>query len=241
MQASTHPATPVHVDILRLPPSRSSGRTIAAGVLGLAGSLAMFALMHSLIEGEGGGVAKTENLQTIDFVRLKRDSQTETLERRKPPPPPPKAPPPPAKMRVASTAATPQATPEAFAVPNLGLSAGVGGTGPYVGTSGRGGPPAAGTGMFDGDIIPIQRANPVFPREAARMRITGYVQVEVVVSPDGSVREAKVVEAKPKGLFEASAIQAIYKWRFKPKVVDGKPVEQLGRQKIVFDLNAAPE
>jgi protein TonB len=93
--------------------------------------------------------------------------------------------------------------------------------------------------MFDGDLIPLQRIPPQYPRDAARAGITGWVIVEVLVNPDGTVRSARVTDAKPKGLFEAAAVQAALRFKFKPKVVDGKPVEQKGSQKIDFNLNQA--
>jgi protein TonB len=97
---------------------------------------------------------------------------------------------------------------------------------------------AGGGGIFDGDIIPLQRIPPQYPRDAARNGITGWVQLEVLVNPDGSVRNARVVDAKPRGLFEAAAVQAVLRWKFKPKVVNGLPVEQKGAQKIEFNLSA---
>jgi protein TonB len=191
-------------------------------------SLALFGLLYSLIRVGHRALEKQEPLQTIDFVRLKRDSDVETTARRKPPPPPAQ-PPPPAKMRVA-TETVQQEGLSGFAVPNLNLSANVGG-GPIAGK--------VGGGMFDGDLMPLQRIPPSFPADARRAGISGWVQLEVVVNADGSVRSARVTDAKPKGLFDAAAVQAVLRWKFKPKVVDGQPVPQRGSQKIDFNLNAA--
>jgi protein TonB len=116
-----------------------------------------------------------------------------------------------------------------MAVPNLNLSATVGG-GPIGGSVGTG-------GMFDGDLMPLQRIPPQYPSDARRARITGWVVLEVTVNADGSVRGVKVTDSKPKGLFEAAAAQAVLRWKFKPKVKDGKPIEQKGSQKIEFNLN----
>jgi protein TonB len=203
--------------------------------LGLAflASTAFFTLLYSLISISGHGVEKAELLPTIDFVRLKRDTQTETLERRKPPPPPPpEAPPPPPKLNVATSETVQQAPPTPFAMPNLGLSMNVGG-GPFIGELGSGAPMG---GMFDGDIIPLQRIAPQYPRDAARAGINGWVKLEVLVNADGTVRSARVLESNPKGLFEASAVTAVMKWRFKPKIENGKPIEQRGSQRIEFSL-----
>lgn len=191
-------------------------------------SLALFGLMYSLIHGTNEALKESEALPTIDFVRLKRDSEMETMSRRKPPPPPAQ-PPPPSKMRVAADSA-PQEGMGSMSIPELSLSANVAG-GPVGGTVGRG------AAMFDGDLIPLQRVQPQYPRDAARAGITGYVVVEVIVNPDGTVRSARAVEAKPKGLFEAAAVQAALRSKFKPKIQDGKPVEQKGTWKVDFNIS----
>src|SRR5689334_15876123 len=200
-------------------------RAIPIFLFAFACALGLFSLMYAVVHVTGHGVQKAEVLQAVDFVRLRRDSQVESLERHKPPPPPPKPPPPPSKMRV--EAASVQAGGGGFAMPNVNLNANVGG-GAFLGQMGSGG----GGGLFDGDIIPLQRIPPQYPRDAARNGITGWVQLEVLVNPDGSVRNAKVLDAKPKGLFEAAAVQAVLRWKFKPKMVNGLPVEQKGAQKI---------
>jgi protein TonB len=201
----------------------------AAG-MSLVFSLLLFGLLSSLIRIGHHVLEKGDALQTIDFVRLKRDSEIETTQRRKPPPPP-SQPPPPAKMRVATDVVQQEGL-SGFAVPDLNLSASVAG-GPMGGKLGGGG------GMFDGDLLPLQRIPPQYPRDAARAGVTGWVQLEVLVNADGSVRSARVTDAKPKGLFEAAAVAAVLRWKFKPKVVNGQPVEQRGSQKIDFGLNQA--
>jgi protein TonB len=207
-------------------------RAVPIFIFALACALGLFSLMYAVVHVTGHGVQKAEMLQAVDFVRLRRDSQVESLERRKPPPPPPKPPPPPSKMHVET--ASVQAGGGGFAMPNVNLNANVGG-GAFLGQMGAGGT----GGLFDGDIIPLQRIPPQYPRDAARNRITGWVQLEVLVNPDGSVRNARVLDAKPKGLFEAAAVQAVLRWKFKPKVVNGLPVEQKGAQKIEFNLSAS--
>jgi protein TonB len=202
---------------------------IPALAIAIAFALVLFMLMYSAIHAGKFVHEKPETLQTIDFVRLKRDTEVETLSRRKPPPPPAQ-PPAPQKMKVATEAVKTDMT--AMEIPTLNLSASVSG-GPMGGTMGTG------AAMFDGDLLPLQRIPPQYPRDAARGGITGWVQLEVLVNADGSVRSAKVLDAKPRGIFEASAVQAVMRWKFKPKIKDGKPVEQKGSQKIEFNLNAA--
>jgi periplasmic protein TonB len=202
--------------------------------LALMVSFGLFWLMHSFIGSEGHDGASIEALPSIDFVRLRRDTQTETLERRKPPPPPPEPPPPMQRMHIATEVAQSNAAPSPMAIPNLGISTSVGG-GPFIGELGGAAAPDM-SGLFDGDIIPLQRIAPQYPRDAARARINGWVQLEVLVNADGSVRSAKVLEAQPKGLFEANAVASVLRWRFKPKIVNGTPVAQRGSQRIEFNI-----
>ena len=206
-------------------------RSIPILAIALGVAFGLFTLMHTVITVSGHGVDKVESLPTIDFVRLRRDSQVEAMQRRKPPPPPPQPPPPPSKMRIET--GNVNANSLAFSMPNVDLNASLGG-GTFMGQMGG---PGAG-GMFDGDIIPLQRIPPQYPRDAARSGITGWVQLEVLVNADGTVRSARVLESKPKGMFEAAAMQAVLRWKFKPKVVNGQPVQQKGAQRIEFNLNA---
>ncbi len=53
---------------------------------------------------------------------------------------------------------------------------------------------------------------PEYPELARRMRITGTVRISATVTPDGRVRETKVLGGSP--LLTAEAESAIKKWRF---------------------------
>ena len=207
-----------------------SPRFLRAFGLAAVLTLALSWLMNFLVHGSGHKADKGEQLQAIDFVRLRKDSDLTERERRKPPPPPPpKTPPPPPQMKVAAEQV--QQSPTPFNIPNLGLAPGIGG-GPFLGAIG------GGIGGGDSDIIPLVRISPQYPRQAAMDRIEGTVTLEFIVNPDGTVRNVRIVSANPPGVFEQAAITAALKWKFKPKVVDGKPVEQKGVQPMSFKLEA---
>ena len=44
----------------------------------------------------------------------------------------------------------------------------------------------------------------------------------------GTVRDPVVIEAKPPGVFDRAAVQAALKFKHKPKVVNGEPIEVSG-------------
>ena len=99
----------------------------------------------------------------------------------------------------------------------------------------------AGPGAGDGDVVPLVRVQPEYPPAAAKDGIEGSVKMELTVGADGSVRNAKVVSATPPGVFDEGATAAALKWKFKPKLVNGKPVEQQTVQELAFKLEGTTE
>lgn len=191
-------------------------------------TFAVFWTLHLLIAGGRYLADQGESLATVDFVRLKKDSELETRERKKPPKPePPKTPPPP-KMQIDTP--PPDAPPTPFQMPKMNLPTTITG-GPFLGSF------VGGDMSGTSDLIPLVRIQPQYPREAARDGIEGSVTFEVTINPDGTVRSARVLKAQPRGVFESAALQSILKWKFKPKIVDGKPVETTGIQQIDFKMN----
>jgi TonB family protein len=58
------------------------------------------------------------------------------------------------------------------------------------------------------------KVEPVYPELARKMNLTGTVKVEVVIAPNGTVKEAKVVGGHP--VLANAALEAARKWRFEP-------------------------
>lgn len=79
-----------------------------------------------------------------------------------------------------------------------------------------------------------KRVNPVYPRQARNMRMTGIVKVEVVVDEDGKV--ATVENTEGPSLLKRAASDAIKKWQFTPFERDGQPVKATGFVSFNFDL-----
>ena len=93
-----------------------------------------------------------------------------------------------------------------------------------------------GSGHDGSEAIPIFKIEPKYPRKAARRRIEGWVKLEFIITESGTVSDPVVVDSKPRRTFDRSAIQSIRKWRFKPKLVDGRPVQRKASQVIEFRL-----
>lgn len=190
----------------------------------VAVTFALFWLMQYLIIGQKAELDDSKRVKLIDFVRLQRDVTTEVKDRK--PPAPPKPPEqPPEQPRMESNAVTPGANTVDIGVEavktNTTLAGGPGGYGP----------PA------DADAIPLFKMAPQYPERAAARGIEGYVVMEFTITETGAVTNIKVIEAQPPGMFERAAVKTMEKWKYKPKIVDGKPVQRHGVQnKITFEL-----
>lgn len=93
-----------------------------------------------------------------------------------------------------------------------------------------------GFNRVDGDAQPIVLIEPKFPLTASRDGITGYVILLFDIQLDGSTGNIKILEAKPRGVFNQEAIRALKKWKYRPKVVGGRSMIQTGL-KVRLDFN----
>jgi protein TonB len=90
----------------------------------------------------------------------------------------------------------------------------------------------------DGEYLPIVKIAPIYPKRAAQRCLSGYVIVGFTVTTSGSVRDPYVVESSSK-LFESSAKKAAVKFKYKPRMVDGAPVEVPNvKNKISYNMES---
>ena len=85
-------------------------------------------------------------------------------------------------------------------------------------------------------LIPLVRIAPRYPREALVSGKTGFVTIKLTVDEDGKVIDAIISNSKPPKVFDKAALQAVLRWKFKPRVVNGVPVKQVGTTTIEFNL-----
>lgn len=204
-------------------------RYTVAVVLAIVVTLVTFYIMHTLISGTGGDRENLEPPPGIRFGPVEIDETVETRDRRRPPPPPPpEEPPPPPDMEIAQMEQQVQEMPD-MDMPDLDLS--MTGSGPFLGSMNQGDRTA------EGDVVPLVRIQPQYPRDAAVAQIEGYVTVRFTIDKTGSVRSPRVIDSDPPRVFDREAIRAILRWKFKPRVVDGEAVEREATQTIDFTLD----
>jgi TonB family protein len=68
----------------------------------------------------------------------------------------------------------------------------------------------------------LARTAPSYPELAKRIHLSGKVRLELVITPGGSVKSAKLVGGNP--VFEKSAIDAAKQWRFEAAEKETKAV-----------------
>jgi protein TonB len=190
-------------------------RFLVSILLGAAVTFALFSFMAFLVSS--GDRVKEEQLENI-IVEVNTTPPKSAAERRQrvppPPPPPPKTPPKPQAPEPETNNNSGGLT---FNMPGVQLA------GANAGISA----PGAGFGR-DGDATPIVRIEPKYPIQAARDGKEGWVKLSFTINEIGGVEDVTVIEAEPKRIFNKEAKRALRKWKYKPKVVDGKAMKQPG-------------
>ena len=201
-----------------------------SAILAVGVTFGLFLFMFKLISSGGNNNEELEAIAGIHFGPVDIPDEVMTKNRRIPKkPPPPKNPPPPPKMQISKVDQTLQNMPN-LDLPDLDVPMS-GGDGMFIGGF-------AGVDQTEeGDIIPIVVIRPMYPRDAAMKGQEGWVKVEFTITAIGTVKNPRVIEAKPPRVFNREAIRAILKWKFKPRVIDGVAVDRPATQIIDFSLD----
>ena len=206
-------------------------RIVSALLLGIAVSLGLFWLMQYMVMNNQQRLEDTSDLRMVEFVRLKRETRIEHKDRKLPDKPPPKKRPPPPRMQMAKTSVMKNDMPD-LDMPNLDMPLQAGRfSGPILGGV------SMGAGKVSSNVIPLVRIPPRYPMRAARRKIEGWVKVEFTITENGTVKDAVVVDSQPPEIFNREALQAIARWKFKAKIIDGEAFEQRAVQVLQFKLS----
>jgi protein TonB len=196
--------------------------------LAICVTLGLFFVMYSLVRVTEPHIDENATTHVIDFVRLKRDETTQTKERELPDrPDKPDEPPPPPKM---SQSKPDYASTGPSINMNLGL-AGIKGDGVKIGK------PAADRDAMS--MLITTNGDLVYPNRARSAGKEGYADIQFTVSQTGKVIDPVVLSENPEGWgFGAAAVKTVLRWRYQPKIENGKPVERPGLQvRLRFTLS----
>jgi len=185
------------------------GRYAFSVVIGTIVTLSLLFVMHLLIVTGKQALTKPRDRAKLEFVRVKRNEalNTEDFTPEKPPKPP-ETPPetPPQDMDNMD----PNAPSINIPAPSMSADMDIGGPG--------------GMNIAEGDYLPIVRVAPVYPARALSRGLEGYVDLSFTVTSAGTVRDP-IILFSTSSLFERAASRAVLKFKYKPRVVDGVPVD----------------
>jgi protein TonB len=197
------------------------GRYAFSIVVGVVITFSLLFVMQLLIVLGESAITKERNRHTLEFVRVKRNENLNVEEQTpdkpdKPPDVPPEVPP------QDTDTVDPNAPTINIPPPTVSNSVDIGGPG--------------GMNVAEGDYLPIVRVAPVYPARALSRGIEGYVDMSFTVTITGSVINP-IVLFSTSSLFERAATRAVVKFKYKPRVTDGIPVEVPGvKTRISFKI-----
>lgn len=196
-----------------------------AGGLGVVTTFLLLFLMHSLINKDLGEAPQIEETRIADIQMPKTEIETRYEEVKPERPEEPQTPP-------------PNIPEPEFDAPDANLD-GLNMEAPTFDSN-----IAMNIGGFsgDGEYLPIVKVAPEYPSNAASRGIEGFCTVEFTVTVNGSTKDVVAIDCttkdgRPTTVFNRASIRAAERFKYRPKVVDGVPIEVPGvRNRFVYEL-----
>jgi protein TonB len=99
--------------------------------------------------------------------------------------------------------------------------------------------PAHTRGVTDGGPLPIVKVSPQYPERARKRGIEGYVLIQFTIDELGRVVDPVIIEAEPAGVFDRSAMEAVQRFKYRPRVLHGQPMSVNGvKHRLSFELSS---
>lgn len=203
-------------------------RYVSISALAIVITLGCFMLMQRLLDqpaGEGGDLG-TGPVIVFEDIKIPEYE-----------PPPPREPKPehepPPELPQPDTAIPKNPVEVAMNIPDLNLLPSLKGEGP--GIQGNTNPPNL-IGAGDDQLVKMYEVLPPYPVEGTLAGIEGWVKVQFTVNAAGTVIDVAVLDSQPKRFFDATVINTVRKWRFKPRSLDAAPLSAI--QVIDFSLDS---
>lgn len=80
----------------------------------------------------------------------------------------------------------------------------------------------------------VSKVQPDYPPVARQLKLEGTVEVEAVISEQGTVEDVRILSGNP--VLTKAAAQAVRKWKFTPVTDSGKPTKAVLPLSLVFKL-----
>ena len=96
--------------------------------------------------------------------------------------------------------------------------------------------------QIDGDVMKkslTKKTTPVYPPIAQQAGIAGTVRLRAIIATDGKIASLEVISGPP--LLRRATVDAVIHWRYKPTLLDGRPVEVETSIDVVYQLGKTPK
>ncbi|CAH6813776.1 Ferric siderophore transport system, periplasmic binding protein TonB [Vibrio chagasii] len=194
-----------------------------AGALGLA----LFSFMAWMVDN--GHQRSPDNSETLSFNMVMVEQEQEVQRRQRAVPEKPEMPEPPPKAQTSQSQAEVTPLNSISSLPSLDLNTSIDGlaiNAPIFSDFGS-----------NQQAMPLYRVEPRYPAKALKRGAEGHVIMSFTIDETGRPIDIQVTDANPRRMFEREAMRALKKWKYQPKVVDGKAIAQVGQTvKLEFKL-----
>lgn len=68
-----------------------------------------------------------------------------------------------------------------------------------------------------------QRTPPIYPKRALMLKQEGVVVLQALIDTNGDIKDVRLVTSSGYLILDKSAIDAVWKWKFEPSIIDGTP------------------
>jgi len=82
--------------------------------------------------------------------------------------------------------------------------------------------------------LKIHDVEPHYPREAQKKGIQGDVILQATIDTKGNLTNLKIVQGDP--ILVSAAVDAVKKWKYRPYILNGEPVDVDTTTKVQFHL-----
>lgn len=198
-----------------------------AGILGVVTTLGLLYLMNSLVNTEFAqpDTSKSVKIPDIRMANTKIETRIEDAKPEKPQEP-----------EAQPDLPEPEFDTPTFSGETLNMTAPVAKAAIEVG--------ANSLSFSEGEYLPIVKVPPEYPSTALSRGLEGFCTVVYTVTETGTTRDPVPIDSqcitkdgKPTTVFNRASVKAALKFKYKPKVVDGKPVEVTGvKNKFTYEM-----
>ena len=200
---------------------RRVGRYFVALAIGSFAALSLLWVMQFLIATGQAAITEALDARFVDFVRVKREETIERKQEKPERPPEPDDQPPDLPQQEMDSTDFDSAV--AVSAPSPDMNVGLDGE-------------LGDFSLAEGDYLPIVKVAPMYPRRAQSRGLEGHCDLQFTVTPLGTTADVSVIECTS-SLFERASVQALLKFKYKPRVVNGTAIAVPGlRHRITFQI-----